>query len=493
ANSVTVTMKKAVKDTAVCHKCHCITLHPSPPAAAKAKARHDNGECDHIRTNQADHDRYSAEKLRDREASAIGHAIREYLAPTCIAVPTSERVVVCKQCDKVLLYDAENYKAAVLYHKHAPGAAPGPPQVGQLGPCHKVWRQALRNWTDQVSFALTCGYCHHSLQYSKLDKTAALAHHYGRLCQNPCLLRGAPTPTTDDEIGETTARDWEAAMNDVAAAAKAALDTAMDMDTMSPTNAPLHGKRSREEDTPSTPSKSRRSTIASSGIDSACNSDEEKEHAEPQLTAASQGPTPMVSAPHTTTPTHRGKPPPIVVDSDWGEDFFQKLDKYNEGLTKPFTAKLAGGAQSPQLVLRTQSLDDYHTLITSLREAKEPFTTATPRAERQERIVATRVPTAVPAERIHQEVSQLGLPILTATRVVVADRKGGARALDKVLCTFPAGTNVKEIISNVKFEVRDIPLLELADACWKFYENTKNLSPTDKLRAIADFTIYLSE
>lgn len=435
----------------VCHRCSVITLHPTEEERRKARTPHAEGKCNFARTKAADHSRYTEEVARDTAARELASAVREYLTPECFALASNERYVVCRTCKIRATVDVAHHAAALEHHKHAAGdQQPAPPEIARA-PCSKIWLQARENWTDRVSFTISCGYCKNTATYNRHDATAALAHHYGQYCTRPSHFREAPTPTSEDAMPARAAKEWKAAMDDVRQEAETAIRTSTPdpLDSMDSMETPIQTtpkKRPREDETtPAAPTKTPRANSVTPNH----SGDEDDDDDEPRSSSwpyADSQDIP-VSVPQTIqdTRTHRGKPPPIVVDSEWRDDFFDKIDRYNTGLQKPFSAKLIGGAAEPKLLLRTHSMEDYRHLLATLRAAKEPFTTRTPPEERQERLVACRVPTGIPADSIAEALTKLGLPVLLARRVTVPDWRGSGRALDKVLCVFPTGTAIKEV------------------------------------------------
>lgn len=158
----------------------------------------------------------------------------------------------------------------------------------------------------------------------------------------------------------------------------------------------------------------------------------------------------------------KGRPPPVTVDSDWGEEFHDKFEKYNEGLGRPFTCKLSG--QGKALVLRAHTLEDHLKLLSTLREAGEQFKTQSPRHERTERYVATRLPIGVSTERVLNTLQEAKLPVQAAHRKTVPDAtRGGSRTLTAVICTFAPGTPIKTVS-------RAVPLIAGCQVWWQRYD-----------------------
>jgi hypothetical protein len=110
-----------------------------------------------------------------------------------------------------------------------------------------------------------------------------------------------------------------------------------------------------------------------------------------------------------TKPRPSGRPPPIHLEADWGDDHFLKYEEYCTGLDRPFTCKHA--SRQGGLILRAHSLQDHQTLLLKLRDAEEEFTTHAPSSLRTERFVATRVPASIPTERIVRALHEAGLPV----------------------------------------------------------------------------------
>ncbi|KAE8746845.1 hypothetical protein FOCC_FOCC006404 [Frankliniella occidentalis] len=457
---ITMSAAAAPADTVTCHKCKAITLHKSSAAAVQERSLHAKGQCNSVASKKADHDRYAAEERRCLEAQSVACAVREYLAPTCIAIAECDKLVVCKPCKMVLQYSEKDFQEAVSFHKHAPnGPTHGPAPITSSA-TNKLWLQAKDNWENRVYFSITCGHCRLQLSYNRTDINPALAHHYGKLCTQPSPLWKPPTPTTEDDISAASARAWATMMDEAVTAALGAIapggtvedDDQMDI-AVSPSATGKKRHRMKGSSPPPTPTKNLRAhNAAHPPTADSDSSDAEDSPAQPD----------EVSAPHSVT--HKGKPPPILVDGDWGLAFHHKMQTYAHGLTKQFTARLTGGQKDPKLLLRTHTLADYDKLLQTLRAAREPFTTSTPRGNRQERLVACRVPPGIPAEWVKTEVQRLGFPIIHAHRIVVPDRNGGGRALDKVLCTFPPGTALKEVAEKAN-------TLQGCQVRWQRYDN----------------------
>ena len=191
------------------------------------------------------------------------------------------------------------------------------------------------------------------------------------------------------------------------------------------------------------------------------------------------------AAPAATTqprPPLRHRPPPIHLDKDWGEEHFKKYDLYSEGLLRPFLCKLA--ARGGGLVIRAQSMEDYESLLKRLKENGEEYTTQTPRNQRTERLVATRLPTGITTEYILHTLREAQLPVQAAHRLTARDpATGQPRALTAVVCTFTAGTPIKKVSTAVpaiagcstrwqRYNAKGVPVQ--CFRCQKFTHASKN-------------------
>ena len=432
-------------DTVTCHTCKTTAAYDTAAAASAARARHLQGDCQVFPTQAAYTNaaqKYGEEKARETLALRLADVYKAHYCAAShgLGLAQDERIVVCKPCKQLIRVHESNHKATVAFHHHAPGTATTPPPFLEVSPPTRTWIQASCNWAEKSLFHFTCGACRLACTYQKRDTTAALVHHLGEYCVRPSPLHAPALALVEDPLSIPMASTW---MKEMEAVRDALTHTLQEVDSLQAQAAttgrctpPPGDQRTKRpyngDDAPTTPTKSLRGRPED---DESMNSDDE------------------VSAPDTlnntlsnTNTTPKGKPPPIHVDSDWGEDYFTKIDQYSTGLSRPITCKLAG--RGGGLVLRTQNFTDYSTLTARLRAASESFTTKTPAHEKVERYVAKRLPTGIPESRILTELKAANTPALAVHRLTASNRRAGQQQpviLTAAVCSFPAGTPLKAV------------------------------------------------
>lgn len=296
------------------------------------------------------------------------------------------------------------YNATVAYHKHPPTQADCAPPCLQSTAAPRSWLQADRNRGDAEMHILNCGQCKTTYTYKKQDAHAALLFHYGEYCIDPSPLVTAPHPTVAEALSATLAKQWRREMKHDRDTASNTVDnlaqiTACSQDSStSPTKRP-HPHQD-DDGPPQSPAKRQQPEQGSNSPPPRQPSPTREMDHDGDNANTAHAPTldgAEVRAPETqstqnTRNTPKGRPPPITVDGDWGEDHFARHERYSQGLTKPVRYRTNGQGG---LAILTQTYDDYETVLGRIKLDNVQHTTKPRRDEQNERYVARRLPVGI--------------------------------------------------------------------------------------------------